>query len=114
MIPFAVNQVRLILVNRRDYPGSTPLLDAELGSPDLETRAKALAQQDLGLSFVARTRGEHFSCEHRPGWETAGRHRARGVVARAHALGWGSSRTPTHFPPTHSGPLIPAYCIFGE
>ena len=62
MIPFAANRVRLILVNRRDYPGSTPLLDAELGSPDLDTRAKALAQQDLGLSFVARTRGEHPSC----------------------------------------------------
>ena len=55
MIPFAANRVCIILVNRRDYPGSTPLLDAELGSPDLETRAKALAQQDLGLSFVART-----------------------------------------------------------
>ena len=104
MIPFAVNQVRLILVNRRDYPGSTPLLDAELGSPDLDTRAKALAQQDLGLSFVARTRGEHPSCEHRPGWETAGRHRAHGVVARAHALGWGSSRTPTHFRRHTQGP----------
>ena len=55
MIPFAANRVRLILVNRRDYPGSMPLLDAELGSPDLNTRDKALAQQDLGLSFMART-----------------------------------------------------------
>jgi hypothetical protein len=104
MIPFAANRVRLILVNRRDYPGSTPLLDAELGSPDLDTRAKALARQDLGLSFVARTQGEHPSCEHRPGWETAGRHHARGVVACAHALGWGSSRTPTHFRRHTQGP----------
>ena len=55
MIPFAANRVHLILVNRWDYPSSTPLLDAELGSPDLDTHAKALAQQDLGLSFVART-----------------------------------------------------------
>jgi hypothetical protein len=58
MIPFAVtNRVRLIFVNQRDYPGSTPLLDAELaelGSSDLKTRAKALAQQglDIGL-FLA-------------------------------------------------------------
>ena len=58
MIQFAAaNHVRLVLVNRRDYPGSTPLSDAELaqlGSSHLPTRAKALAQQgiDIGL-FLA-------------------------------------------------------------
>ena len=70
MIPFAVaNQVHLSLVNRWDYPGSMPLLDAklaELGSLGLEMRAKALAQLDLdmGISFVARTRGECPPSEH--------------------------------------------------
>jgi hypothetical protein len=69
-----------------------PLSDtelAELGSPSLETRAKVFAQQDLdmGISFVAHTRGKYPSREHRPGWETAGWYRARGVVAHAHALG---------------------------
>ena len=68
------------------------LLDAkltELGSPGLKTRAKALAQQDLdmGISFMAHTQGERPPSEHRLGWETAGRHRAHGMVARAHALG---------------------------
>jgi hypothetical protein len=59
MIPFAAaSRARVILVNRRDYPGSAPFSDAELaslGSPDMETRAKALAQQgiDIGL-FLAR------------------------------------------------------------
>ena len=66
MIPFAAaNRVRLILVNRRDYPGSTPLSDvelAELGSPDLETRAKALAQQglDMGLFLAWLVREENI------------------------------------------------------
>ncbi|KAN0126498.1 Alpha/Beta hydrolase fold [Russula decolorans] len=66
MIPFAAaNRVRLILVNRRDYPGSTPLSDAELaelGSSDLETRAKALAQQglDIGLFLAWLIREENI------------------------------------------------------
>ncbi|KAH9972937.1 Alpha/Beta hydrolase protein [Lactifluus volemus] len=64
MIQFAAaNRVRLILLNRRDYPGSTPFSDtelAELGSPDLETRAKALAQQgiDVGLFLAWLVREE--------------------------------------------------------
>jgi hypothetical protein len=55
MIPFAAaNWVSFILVNRQDYPSSTPLSDvelAELGSLDLETGAKALAQQGLGMGL---------------------------------------------------------------
>ena len=66
MIPFAAaNRVRLILVNRRDYPGSTPLSDAELaelGSSDLETRARALARQglDIGLFLAWLIRKENI------------------------------------------------------
>ena len=55
MIPFtAANQVPFILIDRQDYPSSTPLSDAELaelGSLDLETHAKALAQQGLGMGL---------------------------------------------------------------
>ena len=57
MIPFAVaNRVHLSLVNRRDYPGSMLLSDAELaeiGSPGLETCAKALAQLDLDMGILS-------------------------------------------------------------
>ena len=55
MIPFvAANQVPFILIDQQDYPSSTPLSDAELaelGSLDLETRAKALAQQGLSMGL---------------------------------------------------------------
>jgi len=66
MIPFAAaNRTRLILVNRRDYPDTTPFSDTELaslGSADLETRAKALAQQgiDIGLFLAWLVREENI------------------------------------------------------
>ena len=64
MLPFAAAyNARLILVNRRDHLGSTPFTDTELaslGSQNLQTRAKALAQQglDIGLFLAWLVREE--------------------------------------------------------
>jgi len=55
MLPFAAAyKARLILVNRQDHLGSTPFTDTELaslGSQNLQTRAKALAQQGLDIGI---------------------------------------------------------------
>ncbi|KAA1470200.1 hypothetical protein DENSPDRAFT_676571 [Dentipellis sp. KUC8613] len=51
MLPHAKeNRLRLVVVNRRDYPGSTRLTDEELqalASPDAETRAEYFRQRAL-------------------------------------------------------------------
>lgn len=123
MIRFATaNRVRLILVNRRDYPGSTPLSDAELaalGSSHLETRAKALAQQgtDIGLFLAWLVREEkipamsvNWSGKQQGGivlvaWSLAHTPLA-GFLAHADSLPADAIRT--------LEPCLRAYCIFGE
>ena len=93
MLQFAAAyRARLILVNRRDYPGSTPFPDTELaalGSGNLRTRAKALAQQglDIGLFLAWLVREEEI-----PPVSIDPDGNRRGGVAlvawsRAHALG---------------------------
>ncbi|KAI0065818.1 alpha/beta-hydrolase [Artomyces pyxidatus] len=65
MLPFAsANRVRIVLVNRRDYPGSTPFSTEELAalsSADLEVRADALSKQGveigLFLAWLVHTQG---------------------------------------------------------
>ena len=55
MLPFAAAyKARLILVNQQDHLGSTPFMDTELaslGSQNLQTYAKALAQQGLDIGI---------------------------------------------------------------
>lgn len=123
MIPFAAaNRVRLILVNRRDYPGSTPLSDAEfgeLGSSDLETRAKALAQQglDIGLFLAWLIREENI-----PPVVIDRDGKQRGGIA---LVAWSLAHTPLAGFLAHADslptdalrilePCLRAYCIFGE
>jgi hypothetical protein len=123
MIPFAAaNRVRLILVNRRDYPGSTPLSDAELaalGSSHLETRAKALAQQgtDIGLFLAWLVREEKIPAM---SIDWSGRQQG-GIVLVA----WSLAHTPLTGFLAHADtlpadalrtlePCLRAYCIFGE
>ncbi|KAH9013512.1 hypothetical protein EDB85DRAFT_2198778 [Lactarius pseudohatsudake] len=123
MIPFAAaNRIRLILVNRRDYPGSTPLSDAELatlGSSDMETRAKALAQQgtDIGLFLAWLVREEKIPAMS-VGW--SGKQQG-GIVLVA----WSLAHTPLAGFLAHADtlpadvlrtlePCLRAYCIFGE
>ena len=123
MIPFAAaNRIRLILVNRRDYPDTTPFSDTELaslGSADLETRAKALAQQgiDIGLFLAWLVREENIppvivdrDGEQQGGialvaWSLAHTPTA-GLLAYADALQADVLRT--------LEPCLRAYCIFGE
>ena len=123
MIPFAAaNRVRLILVNRRDYPGSTPLSDAELaelGSSDLETRAKALAQQglDIGLFLAWLIREENV-----PPVVVDRDGKQQGGIA---LVAWSLAHTPLAGFLAHADslptealrvldPCLRAYCIFGE
>ena len=122
MIPFAANRVRIILVNRRDYPGSTPLSDAELaelGSPDLETRAKALAQQglDMGLFLAWLVREENI-----PPVSIDRDGKQQGGIA---LVAWSLAHTPLAGFLAHADalpadalraldPCLRAYCIFGE
>ena len=123
MVPFAAaNRVRLVLVNRRDYPGSTPLSDAELaelGSSHLQTRAKALAQQgtDIGLFLAWLVRKEKIpamSVDWRGkgqggivlvAWSLAHTSLA-GFLASADTLPADALRT--------LEPCLRAYCILGE
>ena len=123
MIPFAVaNRIRLILVNRRDYPGSTPLSDAELaelGSSDLKTRAKALAQQglDIGLFLAWLIREENI-----PPVVIDRDGKQQGGIA---LVAWSLAHTPLAGFLAHADslptdalrvldPCLRAYCIFGE
>jgi len=123
MIPFAAeNRVRLILVNRRDYPGSTPFSDAELaelGSSDLETRAKALAQQglDIGLFLAWLIREENI-----PPVVVDRDGKQQGGIA---LVAWSLAHTPLAGLLAHADalpadalrildPCLRAYCIFGE
>jgi hypothetical protein len=123
MIQFAAaNRVRLILVNRRDYPGSTPLSDAELaelGSSDLETRAKALAQQglDIGLFLAWLIREENI-----PPIAIDQDGKQQGGIA---LVAWSLAHTPLAGFLAHADslptdalrvldPCLRAYCIFGE
>lgn len=123
MIPFAAaNRVRLILVNRRDYPGSTPLSDAELaelGSSDLETRARALAQQglDIGLFLAWIIREENI-----PPVVIGRDGKRQGGIA---LVAWSLAHTPLAGLLAHADslptdalrvldPCLRAYCIFGE
>lgn len=123
MIPFAAaNRVRLVLVNRRDYPGSTPLSDvelAELGSSHLKTRAKALAQQgtDIGLFLAWLVRKEKIPAM-RVDWRGK---RQGGIVLVA----WSLAHTPLAglFASADTlpadvirtlEPCLRSYCIFGE
>jgi hypothetical protein len=123
MIPFAAaNRVRLIFVNRRDYPGSTPLSDAELaelGSSDLETRAKALAQQglDIGLFLAWLIREENI-----PPVVVDRDGKQQGGIA---LVAWSLAHTPLAGFLAHADslptdalrildPCLRAYCIFGE
>ena len=123
MIPFAAaNRVRLILVNRRDYPGSTPFSDAELaelGSSDLETRAKALAQQglEIGLFLAWLIREENI-----PPVVIDRDGKRQGGIA---LVAWSLAHTPLAGFLAHADslptdvlrvldPCLRAYCIFGE
>jgi hypothetical protein len=123
MLPFAAaNRVRLILVNRRDYPGSTPLSDAELaelGSPDLETRARALAQQgiDIGLFLAWLVREENIP----PMVIDRDGNKMGGIALVA----WSLAHTPLAGFLAHADklpadalraldPCLRSYCIFGE
>jgi len=123
MIPFAAaNRARLILVNRRDYPGSTPLSDTELaslGSQDMETRAKALAQQglDIGLFLAWLIREEEI-----PPMSIDVDGNQQGGIA---LVAWSLAHTPmagflayADALPTDVlrslEPCLRAYCIFGE
>lgn len=123
MIPFAAaNRVRLILVNRRDYPGSTPFSDAELaelGSSHLETRAKALAQQgtDIGLFLTWLVREKKI-----PAMTVDRRGKKKGGIV---LLAWSLAHTPlagflasANKLPADAlrtlEPCLRAYCIFGE
>ena len=104
MLPFAAAyRARLILVNRRDYPGSTPFSDTELaslGSGGLRTRAKALAQQglDIGLFLAWLVREENTP----PVSIDRDGNRRGGHRSRTHPW-WGSSPTQTHFRQTLGG-----------
>ncbi|KAI0265827.1 hypothetical protein BC834DRAFT_154529 [Gloeopeniophorella convolvens] len=121
MMPFAAeNGVRLILVNRRDYPGSTPFSDAELadlGSPDPATRANALAQQgtDIGLFLAWLVREARI-----PPVRTARDGTQRGGIA---LVAWSLAHTAlagllahAHALPADAravlGRCLRAYCIF--
>ena len=123
MIPFAAaNRVRLVLINRRDYPGSTPLSDAELaqlGSPHLPTRAKALAQQgiDIGLFLAWLVREEKI-----PAMSVNWRGKRQGGIV---LVAWSLAHTPlagflasADMLPADAlrtlEPCLRAYCIFGE
>jgi hypothetical protein len=123
MIPFATaNRARLVLVNRRDYPGSTPLSDAELaslGSADMETRAKALAQQglDIGLFLAWLVREEKI-----PPVSIDPDGNQQGGIA---LVSWSLAHTPMAGFLAHADalpaevlrtlePCLRAYCIFGE
>ena len=123
MIPFAAaNRARLILVNRRDYPGSTPLSDTELaalGSQDLETRAKALAQQglDIGLFLAWLVREEKI-----PPVSIEPDGNRRGGIA---LVAWSLAHTPLVGFLAHADalpadarktlePCLRSYCIFGK
>jgi hypothetical protein len=123
MIPFAAAvRTRLILVNRRDYPGSTPLSDTELaslGSPDMETRAKSLAQQglDIGLFLAWLVREEKIP----PVSIDADGNQQGGIAVVA----WSLAHTPTAGFLAYADalpadvlrtlePCLRAYCVFGE
>ena len=123
MIPFAAaNRVRLVLVNRRDYPGSTPFLDAELaalGSSDVETRARALARQgvDVGLFLAWLVRVENI-----PPVSVDRDGNKQGGIA---LVAWSLAHTPLAGLLAHADALPPdavrvldpclrSYCIFGE
>ena len=123
MIPFAAaNRVRLVLVNRRDYPGSTPFSDtelAELGSSHLKTRAKALAQQgtDIGLFLAWLIREEKI-----PAMSVDWKGKQQGGIV---LVAWSLAHTPlagflasADTLPADTlrtlEPCLRAYCIFGE
>ena len=125
MLQFAAAyRARLILVNRRDYPGSTPFSDTELaslGSGNLRTRAKALVQQglDIGLFLAWLVREEKIppmsiepdSNGNRRGgialvaWSLAHTPLV-GFLARADALPADARKA--------LEPCLRAYCIFGK
>jgi len=123
MIPFAAaNRTRLILVNRRDYPNTTPFSDSELaslGSADLETRAKALAQQgiDIGLFLAWLVREENI-----PPVSVDRDGKQQGGIA---LVAWSLAHTPLAGFLAHADalpaeairalePCLRTYCIFGE
>jgi hypothetical protein len=123
MIPFAAaNRVRLILLNRRDYPGSTPFSATEfdeLGSSDVETRGMALAQQgvDIGLFLAWLVREEKL-----PPVSTNRNGQQRGGIV---LVGWSLAHTSLAGFLAHADalpvdalralkPCLRAYCIFGE
>lgn len=123
MLPFAAAyRARLILVNRRDYPGSTPLTDTELaslGSRNLQTRAKALAQQglDIGIFLAWLVREEKI-----PPVSIGSDGNKRGGIA---LVAWSLAHTPLAGFLAHADalpadarrtlePCLRAYCIFGK
>jgi len=123
MLPFAAaRRARLILVNRRDYPGSTPLTDTELaslGSRNLQTRAKALAQQglDIGIFLAWLVREEKI-----PPVSIDSDGNKRGGIA---LVAWSLAHTPLAGFLAHADalpadarralePCLRAYCIFGK
>ena len=123
MLPFAAAyRARLVLVNRRDYPGSTPLTDTELaslGSPNIQTRAKALAQQglEIGLFLAWLVREENI-----PPVSIALDGKKQGGIA---LIPWSLAHTPLAGLLAHADalpvdarkvlkPSLRAYCIFGR
>ena len=122
MLPFvAACRARLILVNRWDYLGSTPFTDTELaslGSQNLQTRAKALAQQglDIGLFLAWLVREEKI-----PPVSIDPDGNKRGGIA---LVPWSLVHTPLVGLLAHADtlpvdarkalePCLRAYCIFG-
>jgi len=123
MLQFAAAyRARLVLVNRRDYPGSTPFSDTELaalGSGNLRTRAKALAQQglDIGLFLAWLVREEEI-----PPVSIDPDGNRRGGIA---LVAWSLAHTPSVGFLAHADalpadarralePCLRAYCIFGK
>ena len=118
----AAYRARLILVNRRDYPGSTPFTDTELallGSQNLQTHGKALVQQglDIGLFLAWLVRKEKI-----PPVSIDPDGNKRGGIA---LVPWSLAHTPLAGFLAHADtlpadarkalePCLRAYCIFGR
>ncbi|KAA1472407.1 hypothetical protein DENSPDRAFT_865631 [Dentipellis sp. KUC8613] len=93
MLPHAAeNRLRLVVINRRDYPGSTPLTDEDLqalASPDAESRAEFFRQRALEFAeFLAW----YVQNEKIPSYTISDDGKPEGGIV---LLGWSSATTST-------------------